>query len=248
MVIGFFLLGAIVGSFTGVVVERLYTGHSWQTGRSRCDSCGRTLSFFDLIPIVSWLLAKGRCRSCGSRIPITLLLIEAVLGTLFALFFVELGLSWSLVVMLFFVSVLAVVVLYDLRHMIVPPAASTLLVLIGALFLYVQVSDLSRIGEALLVAGAIGLGFFLLYLLSKGRAMGLGDTPVAFALSLVTYPYAFAGLLLSFWIGAVIGIVLLVLRRRGSTMGTEVPFVPFLACGFLLSFFLQWNPFSLPLL
>jgi prepilin signal peptidase PulO-like enzyme (type II secretory pathway) len=76
--------------------------------------------------------------------------------------------------------------------------------------------------------------------------MGLGDAPVAFSLALlVGSAYAFAGLIFSFWIGALFGIGLLLARRGGPTMGIEVPFVPFLAAGFLLAYFTQWNPFPL---
>jgi prepilin signal peptidase PulO-like enzyme (type II secretory pathway) len=72
--------------------------------------------------------------------------------------------------------------------------------------------------------------------------MGLGDTPVAFALSLLAGREAIAGVMFSFWIGAVIGILILVFRRGGPKMGIEVPFVPILAAGFLLALFSQWNP------
>ncbi len=99
-----------------------------------------------------------------------------------------------------------------------------------------------------ITAGVIGLGFLLMHVLSKGKAMGLGDAPIALALSLMVAPYAFAGLLFSFWIGALLGIGILATRQGGPTMGIEVPFVPFMAAGFLLAYFLQWNPLSFALL
>ena len=74
--------------------------------------------------------------------------------------------------------------------------------------------------------------------------MGLGDAPIALGLSLlVGFGAAFSGLIFSFWIGALCGILILVLRRGGPRMGIEVPFVPFLAAGYLLAYFTQWNPF-----
>jgi prepilin signal peptidase PulO-like enzyme (type II secretory pathway) len=93
-----------------------------------------------------------------------------------------------------------------------------------------------------MIAGAIALFFFLLHVLSSGRAMGLGDAPVALALSLMAGTQAIAGLLFSFWIGALYGIFVLSTRRGGPRMGIEVPFVPFLALGFLLALFTAWNP------
>jgi leader peptidase (prepilin peptidase) / N-methyltransferase len=72
-----FVLGAIIGSFLAAVLVRWPEGRSVTKGRSRCDSCGRTLSPRDLVPILSWLLVKGRCRHCGAAIDKRLLAIEA---------------------------------------------------------------------------------------------------------------------------------------------------------------------------
>ncbi|MGB4076811.1 MAG: prepilin peptidase, partial [Minisyncoccia bacterium] len=77
-------LGAVLGSFIGVVGERAYTGQSFLSGRSRCNSCRRELGVLDLIPILSWSLSLGKCRSCGSKVPGLYLLLEASLALLFA--------------------------------------------------------------------------------------------------------------------------------------------------------------------
>ena len=74
--------------------------------------------------------------------------------------------------------------------------------------------------------------------------MGFADAPLAFGLALLTGSVALTGFVFSFWIGAAVGIVLLARRPSGSRMGVEVPFAPFLASGFLLAFFTQWNLFS----
>ena len=241
----FFILGAIIASFVGVIVERVYTGQSWLSSRSRCDSCAKELSPIDLVPILSWVLSFGKCRSCEARISAMHLLWELVLGGVFLLGYITLGLSLSLAAYLFFVSLLLFVVRYDIRHTIVPLLPSLLLVFLGGLYAYLGSHTLYEFGSALLIAGGVSIFFFLLYLFSSGRAMGLGDTPVALALALFVYPYAFSVLLFSFWIGAVIGIILLLLSQGQPTMKREIPFVPFLAVGFLLAYFVAWNPFHL---
>jgi leader peptidase (prepilin peptidase)/N-methyltransferase len=58
------ILAPFVGSFLGVVVERLPAGRSIVFGRSTCDHCGETLTARDLIPLVSYLARRGSC-SCG---------------------------------------------------------------------------------------------------------------------------------------------------------------------------------------
>ena len=242
-----FLLGSVMASFAAVIAERLHTGQPWLSGRSCCNSCGRMLGAGDLVPILSWIVSRGRCRACKCRVPVSYAVSEALLGTLFLLSYLVLGLSFPLLVFLAALSVLAFIVLYDLRHTVVPSAASALLMLLSLGYALLVAPDASALGATLLTAGVIALGFLLLYALSKGRAMGLGDSPVALSLSLLVGPAALAGLLFSFWIGAVVGIAILVSRPKGHRMGIEVPFVPFLAAGYLLAYFTQWNPLALAL-
>lgn len=69
------LLGGALGSFAGVVASR-----GWRAslrGRSHCDSCGRTLSWYELIPLVSYFALRARCRTCGASIGWAPLLWEA---------------------------------------------------------------------------------------------------------------------------------------------------------------------------
>lgn len=243
---GFFFLGAILASFMAVIAERAYTGQSWVSDRSRCNSCAEQLHARDLIPVLSWLLSRGVCRMCGSRVPVAYAVGEATLGALFVVSYLTLGLQVALVAFLCVLTTLTFIVMYDMRHTIVPSMASTLLILFSLAYAFLSSFDLRHLGSTLFIAGSIGLGFFLLHFLSRGRAMGLGDAPVAFALSLVTGgALAIAGLLFSFWIGAAIGILILVTRRGGARFGIEVPFVPFLAAGYLLAYFTHWNPLLL---
>ncbi|MES2931570.1 MAG: prepilin peptidase [Patescibacteria group bacterium] len=248
LVFSFFLLGAVMASFMAVIAERLHTGQSWIKGRSACNSCGRELVVLDLIPILSWLVTRGRCRTCCARIPAAYAIGEAILGILFALAVLKLGLSFPLILLLLAFSVLAFIVMYDLRHTVVPTTASTLLIVFSLGYAVLMAGGKEHLGQTLLVAGVIGLLFFLAHFFSRGRAMGLGDSPVALALSLLTGgSLAIAGVLFSFWIGAVIGMAILVSRPKGHRMGIEVPFVPFLAAGYVLAYFTQWNPLLLTL-
>jgi prepilin signal peptidase PulO-like enzyme (type II secretory pathway) len=105
-------------------------------------------------------------------------------------------------------------------------------------------SDVHALGITLIIAGIISAFFFIMHVASGGRAMGLGDAPVALALSILVGSHAFPGLLFSFWVGALYGIIVLSTRRGGPRMGIEVPFVPFLAIGYLLAFFTAWNPLT----
>jgi leader peptidase (prepilin peptidase)/N-methyltransferase len=237
-----FFLGAILASFIGVIAERVYTGQSWKRGRSKCNSCREQLDGRDLVPVFSWIFYRGRCRQCRVKLPVRYVAGELLLGGLFALSYTSLGLGIPLLLFLAMLCVLYFVVAYDLRHTVVPAHASNLLVLLCVGFALATTASYTALFWHGVVAAIIALFFFCLYFFSKGRAMGLGDAPVAFALSLLVGSQAIAGLMFSFWIGAVVGIGILFLRRGGPRMGIEVPFVPFLALGYLLAYFSLWNP------
>lgn len=243
--LAFAALGAVVGSFVGVVAERHNTGQSYVSGRSRCNSCARPLGARDLVPVLSWVVAGGTCWSCGARVPWQYAALELSLALLFALAYLHLGLTLALLPFLLTLSILAFIVVYDVRHTIVPPEASLLLLLACAWSAWLSAPDMRALGASILSAGLIALFLYLLHVLSGGRAMGLGDAPVVFSLSLLSAPYALSGLLFSFWIGGLSGVLILVLRRAGPRMGIEVPFVPFLAAGYLLAYFIGWNPLAL---
>ncbi len=241
----FFALGAIVASFVGVVAGRLNTGNSFLQGRSVCDSCGHTLGALDLVPIVSWLVALGRCRYCGARVSGLSTAGEVVLGSLYALSYIKVGLTLELAVLLVLLALILGMVLYDLQHTIIPPLLLWPAVVLSVLFAWLsfpqQDAFLSTLGAALLVAAFLAA----LHFLSFGRAMGLADAPFAFLLAMMVGGNAFSGLLFSFWAGAVVGVIILARTPVGHRMGIEVPFAPFLAFGFLLAYFTTWNAFSL---
>lgn len=238
----FFILGSVLASFSGVIAERLGTGQSFMKGRSRCNACNRHLTTRDLIPILSYIFQLGRCRVCSARITSRYLASEVILGSVFFLLFSFYGLTFVLIPVLVFTFLLSIVIVYDLRHTIVPFGLSLVLVALGMLIAYLETASIHEQGLVFITAGGIALFFYLLHVLSRGRWMGLGDTPIALALSLVVGPQAIAGLLFSFWTGAVVGIVILVLTPPSRRMGIEVPFVPFLAFGYFLALITQWNP------
>lgn len=71
-----FLFGSVLGSFFGVIVDRLPLHQSIIWGRSHCTSCQHLLSAFDLIPLVSQIFRKFKCRYCRAPIPKLYLILE----------------------------------------------------------------------------------------------------------------------------------------------------------------------------
>jgi leader peptidase (prepilin peptidase)/N-methyltransferase len=79
------LLGLAFGSFLNVCLSRWPEGESVVRPRSHCRSCGRTLAWWENVPLVSWVALRGRCRSCGARISWRYPLVELAVGVLWAI-------------------------------------------------------------------------------------------------------------------------------------------------------------------
>jgi leader peptidase (prepilin peptidase)/N-methyltransferase len=78
------LLGLAFGSFLNVCLSRWPEGESVVNPRSHCRKCGRTLAWWENVPLVSWLALRGRCRTCGVWISWRYPLVEAAVGGLWA--------------------------------------------------------------------------------------------------------------------------------------------------------------------
>ena len=118
----FFVLGAMVGSFLNVCIHRMPLDQSIVTPPSHCPGCGRSIRWYQNIPIFSWLALRGRCAGCGIRISPRYILVEALTGSLFAILWVQHGpvsamgaMAWTV-----FAAGLIVATFIDLEHLIIP--------------------------------------------------------------------------------------------------------------------------------
>jgi len=241
-------LGAIIGSFLNVVIYRLHTGKSLN-GRSHCLSCGIGLSWYELVPVLSYVVLKGRCHHCSSFISPRYLFVEILTGMLFVLSFATASSDFLLLLTLFvMVSVLVIILVYDVLHTIIPDSLVVLLTLSAGIIVVVTKIPVET---AVLSAFSTSVFFAFFWLISNGRWMGLGDAKLAFPLALIFSPVeAFSMVVLSFWIGAVVSIILIGIQnmlRKGKTrlfflssqltIKSEIPFAPFLIFGFIGVYF-----------
>ena len=232
------LIGLCMGSFLNVLADRLSQQVSIR-GRSKCDHCGRTLSWKDLVPIGSFLISLGRCRSCRAKLswqyPLTELMTAA--SYMLTWHFTPLGGFAGHVLSLVFVSILIVILLADLRYQIIPDEMQVggFLVSLGILGV-TQSFTLPNI-VWLVVGGALGMApILLIYLATRGRGMGFGDVKWAFVMGCILgVPEVFISLYVAFIAGGVVGVGLLLTGR--ARMKQKVAFGPFLIVGTVVVFF-----------
>ena len=227
-----FLFGLIFGSFFNVVLLRKNTGESIVFNGSRCFSCGKKLGVRDLIPVFSFLWQRGRCRYCGSRISWQYPIVEFLAGLLAVLIYFKLSVTgyWFFVYYFVAFSSLFLVAAYDFRNKIIDKHF-----LYG--FGFFAFAEFLRLGGAADLASSffIALLFYFLWRFSSGLWMGRGDADLAFFTAIfLGFPQNIFMLLLSFWIGGLMGLVLL--SNKKFSLKSEIPFGPFLA----LSLFLAW--------
>ena len=256
-----FVFGVIIGSFLNVYIYRFHTGKSL-LGNSHCLSCGTRLRFFELFPLFSYLFLRGRCRTCHSYIPSRYFWVELLTAGLFVAVVLTAANLFSFILLLIVVSVLVVIAVYDLYHMIIPDELTlALLVLMLGNQLYELVLGMSLTVFAWNICAALLASLFLLLLwrFSEGKWIGFGDVKLIIPLALgVGYASVFSLVVLAFWIGAAIGLVILAvqkLKSRGQphlrflpsrlTMKSAVPFAPFLILSYLAIVFFGIDVISL---
>lgn len=240
------LLGAILGSFLNAVLFRFNTGRSALRGRSQCMHCSHPLSALDLVPLVSFVVLCGRCRYCGCRLSVQYPVVEAAGALLAVLVFMQHPEPLLFALHLSIWMTLLFVVVYDLRHNIIPWSASGLLAVLALLHVWSGGFDLWALAAGPLLAAPL----FLFSLVSRGTWMGWGDGTLELGLGwFLGLTAGLSALVFAFWIGAAVGIILMIWARdlpagRQVTMKSEVPFAPFLVLGVAVAYFCNVDIFQ----
>lgn len=216
------IIGLVIGSFIGAVSYRMPRKMGFIKGRSFCDNCKKSLKWFDNIPAFSYLLLGGKSSCCREKISIRYPLIEITSGIgVFIIYFLTQNIFF---VLLFFVLLLILVI--DLENQIIPDELSFLVLLGGVLY--------SPTFENIYSGFFFSFLILLIYLLTKGRGMGLGDVKLTIGLGVwLGMSKGLTFLLLSFLTGGIIASILLLTGK--AKMKTKIAFGPFLIIGFLIT-------------
>jgi leader peptidase (prepilin peptidase) / N-methyltransferase len=235
------LIGLLLGSFFNVVGLRVPAGESIVKPRSHCPRCKRTLTAWELVPIISYVVQGGKCRGCGVRISPLYPFVELFTAILFTISPLLVGWSKELIVSWTLISLLMIIFVSDIRYMIIP---DKVLLFFAVIFIIERIFvPLSPWWDSLV--GAF-VGFTLLMLIavvSKG-GMGGGDIKL---FALLGFVLGWKMVLLAFFFstlyGTAFGLIGMALGkvRRGEPM----PFGPYIVLGTLTVYFfgqaiLQW--------
>jgi leader peptidase (prepilin peptidase) / N-methyltransferase len=224
-------LGAIVGSFLNVCIYRLPLGKSIVWPASACPACGRELSWYENIPVLSFLALRARCRTCAAPISGRYPLVEALTAAMFAGAWWYYGPQPLLASRLILGCALIVLFAIDLEHQLLPNAITLPGIVVGFLF-----SFFTEPGwQASLIGILVGAGVLFgvaeaYYRVRHEEGLGMGDVKMlAMIGAFLGWKLALLTLMMASLCGTVIGVLLIVTKRGG--MKYALPFGTFLALG-----------------
>lgn len=253
-------LGLIVGSFLNVVILRLpkMMEQGWQREccevldqpapvqepislshpGSHCPGCGVAIKPWQNIPVFSWLFLRGRCAQCGMGISVRYPAVELITGILSGLAAWQFGFGIEALSALALIWMLVALAGIDIDTQLLPDSITLPLLWLGlAVNLFAVWTPLSSaVIGAMLGYGSLWSVYWLFKLVTGKEGMGYGDFKLLGALG------AWFGwqavplmILLSSFVGAALGIAILLSKRQGRD--TPMPFGPYLAGAGLLTLF-----------
>lgn len=198
--------------------------------RSACPKCGHQITALENIPVLSYLWLKGRCSSCKTPISKRYPVIEIMTALLSVLVAWQFGFSWQCLAALCLTWALIALSVIDFDHKLLPDDITLSFLWIGILLnLFGLFTDsISSITGA--IAGYLSLWsvYWAFKLLTGKEGMGYGDFKLLAMLGAWMGWQALPGIvLLSSFVGAMIGIGLIVFRGRDKNI--PIPFGPYLA-------------------
>lgn len=185
------VFGAIVGSYTGVIVLRWPAGEATINGRSCCDACQRQLAWYDMVPMLSFLLLRGKCRYCQAPIDPVQAIAEWSAAVLCGLAFCLLPIEVAAPCALLFLLLLPLALL-DARHLWLPDQLVLALALLGLVLGGITADGIAlttRLSSAALAFAALETIRRLFRKFRSKEGMGAGDPKLFAALALWLSPY-----------------------------------------------------------
>lgn len=225
------LFGLCIGSFLNVCAYRLPLGQSIVFPRSRCTSCGRVLSWFDNLPVLSWVALGGRCRTCKQPVSWMYPAVEAITSLVFIITYLTYGLSLLALARVVFACALIVLFVTDLQHKILP----NVITLPGIVLGFVCSLFLPPGWASSLIGLMVGGGFLYViaeayYRIRGQEGLGMGDVKLlAMIGAFLGWKLVLLTLVFASFTGSLAGGVLIASGR--GNMKYALPFGTFLAVG-----------------
>ena len=233
MLVLMIMAGCCFGSFMNVVLSR----KDWYKGRSRCDACGYTLKWYDIIPVISFCLLRGRCRKCHAKIDILHFASEVYMGCGFAAaytyFQYDIMTAVCITAAVVFLGIYAISDTKDTAVSVIYLYGGIITITILRVICFLRDGDIQSMAVFIVTNGMIYMGFRIAAKKTE-RYIGEGDFDI-FLLILLTF--GFFNTMLCITIASVIGtclyLPLIVNKKYDRTK--PIPLAPLLYVGFVIT-------------
>jgi len=238
-----FILGASIGSFLNVLIDRLPKEESIN-GRSHCDYCGKKIAWYDMVPVLSYFILKGKTRCCGKKLSFQYPLIEFITGFIFVMIFKDSPyvdpLTRTVLIRSVLISgimaCLIVIFVSDFKYHLISDYILLALFVFSVLFHLGSGNPTPTLIQSILFGLVVTFPIWLIYFISKERAMGLGDVYLSAIMGfLLGWQAGFLALYISFITGAIYGLVVIIFKNK--KLKSKIAFGPFLVIGIVMMLF-----------
>ena len=224
------VIGACFGSFINVVAHRSVKNQKWWGNeRSKCESCGHVLGFFELIPIISWLALRGKCKNCGEKISVRYIFVEILCAFLSLSIFLRWEISFASA--LCYAGTFGLV-LNSLTDFETGDVFDAFAIFPGILGILIRIAGGKSAILDGLIGALIGFGIFAIIILISRGGMGWGDATFMAGMGAVL---GMKFICLAFYIGIMTGgifvIFMMLIGKLHWGKGESIPLVPFLSIG-----------------
>lgn len=232
-----FFISLFLGSFYNVMALRTLTGENVALPPSHCPTCKHRLSPLDLFPVLSWALLKGKCRYCRTPISGLYPFGELLTATAYTLVVYTFGFSWETVLHLVFITIMIWATITDLKATLVPDRfVVSGLILVGGMRIALGIDVWHYFAGGLLAFATL----LTVLILSNGK-MGGADVKLYALIGLALgYSTAMGSLFYASFLGVILHIPMLIKPHRQR----EIPFVPFITGGILLTYLYDFYQLS----
>jgi len=207
------------------------------TPRSCCPACGHRITALQNIPVISYVMLGGKCAGCGTAIAIRYPIVELLTAVLSGIVAWRFGFGWEAGAAIALTWVLVAISVIDIDHQIIPDSMSLPLIWAGLTLSLFNPQDGALtlfIDPKTAIAGALAgyLSLWSIYhlfrLMTGKEGMGYGDFKLLAALGAwLGWKLLPVIILMSAVVGAVTGILMIVLKRHERSV--PIPFGPYLA-------------------
>lgn len=222
-----FIMGMVFGRIANIFADYFMNLKKIIT---HCEKCNSELQSkgIDKDQSFLYLLLKGRCRSCGAKVSNRFPFVEIIGGVLYVIVFMANGWSLQSVCYCLMSSAFLVISIVDWCTYEIPLPCNIFLGIVGILVCVMDLRNiLSHIIGFLVISGAL----YLLFVLSKGGAIGGGDVKLMAVGGLIL---GWKLVIMAFLLGCIIGAFCHVIRMKVSGADRVLAMGPYLCMGLYL--------------